>query len=215
MAHKTYIVGIGGLTQGYGTRHGMIKLDMKLQKLRSPLVSVEYYPWYAPFPDIAERIAMETEEWENVRIVAFCFSYGGGWGFLQLARELGKRDLNIETAVLCDAVYRSRWFIGKWLAFVDWPMIRVPDNVCRVIPFVQRMSRPRGHRIVAINEKTTTIEEPIILHASHVNCDDNRHFHAVAIDVAEKAILESAIEEVVTKQADADQGVQPQISLED
>lgn len=201
MAHKTYIICIGGFTQGIGDRSGLFRLWLKLLRLRGPNVSVDLWKWDTRWGDVAEQIFLASEDWENTRIVVAAFSYGGGWGFLRLARELGRRGLDIETAVLSDAVYRTKHWLFKWLAFVDWPVIKVPDNVRQVFWFFQRMDRPRGHKVVAVDEIATKIEPGVQLHASHVFCDDHASFHKLAISVAEKAVADSAIEEAVSKQA--------------
>lgn len=178
---------IGGLTQGTDRWNGCLRLWTKLLLFRSPTVSVEFWKWDTRFSDLAERIFLETEG-ESVRIIVFPFSFGGGWGLPVFARELGKRGLGIEVAVTCDAVYRSKLFIGEWLAFVDWPVIRIPKNVRRVIPFIQRISRPRGHRMVAMDTAATTIDWPTVLYADHTHLDDNKEWHKAAIAVAEAVV---------------------------
>lgn len=205
MADKTYIVVQGGLTQGIDHWSGSLNLWMKLLPLRSPVVSVEFFKWDSRFSDLAERIFLETGG-RNVRIVTLSFSYGGGWALPYFANECREREMRIETAVMCDAVWRSKWAIGKWMAFVDWPIIRIPDSVDRVIPFIQRISRPRGHRIVAMDSSVTTIDEPMILGMNHVHADDSWKYHEKAIEVAKAAVAKSAIERAVEKQAIAQEG---------
>lgn len=207
MIHKTYIICIGGFTQGIGRRTGIFRLWMKLLKLRSPHVSVELYEYNHPWNAVAEQIFLASEDWDNTRIVVAAYSFGGGFGFLQLARELAERGLEIDTGILSDAVYRSRFILGKWLAFVDWPVIRVPPNVKIVHWFYQRMNRPRGHRVVAVNEQSTKIDPPegTQLSAIHQFLDDSPVFHKLVISVAEKAVVDSVIEQAVTEKTVAQQ----------
>jgi hypothetical protein len=122
-------------------------------------------------------------------VVVFAFSYGGGWGLPRFAAELKKRNgIKIHVAVTSDAVYRSRWFLGKFLSLVDWPIIRIPSNVELVIQFIQRSSRPRGHRIIPVNNQATKVELPVVLDSDHVHCDDAEEYHERAIAVAEEMV---------------------------
>jgi pimeloyl-ACP methyl ester carboxylesterase len=107
----------------------------------------------------------------NPRISVVGFSWGAGWGVMQLAKQLERRGLSIHHACLIDPVYRHPYLLGQWRAFVPWIPIMVPRNVKRVTWWRQVMNWPRGHELVGLNEKTR-IEQPFYVPATHSNMDD-------------------------------------------
>jgi hypothetical protein len=124
-------------------------------------------------------------EASDIRVCAY--SYGAGYGFIQLARQLEKRGLSIESAVLSDPVRRFRWTPWRALWSLWEPHITVPANVREVWYGVQRMNRPHGHHLVAAETNKTIIHPFAELMVTHQYADDHPEFHKQAKAYAKKS----------------------------
>ncbi len=118
------------------------------------------------------------------RVFVYAYSWGAGFGFIQLARALERKGIPIECAVLSDPVYRSRLLSFRWLAFVPWCRLKIPANVREVVWVRQRMSLPRGHDLVAADPRATLIHPASVLSVPHTRIDDAPWFWSEALEVA-------------------------------
>lgn len=172
---------ISGFLQNEGRPTGMVRLWRWLgQEHSGPESCVELRSWNDNFRDLAEliwRVQPAAPEESGPTVMIYAYSWGAGWGAIELARQLRKRGIPVAAMVLSDPVYRSPWRSLAWLAMVSWSSIRVPANVRRVTWFRQRMNRPAGHRLVAADPAATEIAPPVLAHVTHQYMDDLRSFH--------------------------------------
>ena len=90
-----------------------------------------------------DPIGMADMIWRNSTpdpiIYDIDYSWGGGWGMPQLAKALRERGLWIDTAVMCDPVYRSPRLTMRWRSLINkgplTPKIVIPPNVRKIIWF--------------------------------------------------------------------------------
>lgn len=180
---------IGGYTQDYGELTGTHRLWMKIRNRLAPLGwQVQLHPWYERWSNVAEAVRISQNS-VPPQVAVYGYSYGGGWGFTQLARQLQARGLYVDVACLCDAVYRSPWFphVLSWRAMIGRPVIEVPTNVRRVRYLRQRTSRPFGHQLRALDEEFTVLEDAgIVQGVAHTGMDDSKQWQAVAMDVVKE-----------------------------
>ncbi len=109
------------------------------------------------------------------------YSWGGGYGM----PELCKRLTAPVTCVLCDPVYRSDTFWGRWLAFFDY-RIKVPSNVKVVKHFVQRSKWWQLDGDPLKGGSSLCKEE--VLDYTHTEMDDSDEYHQAAVMEAKKYI---------------------------
>lgn len=189
------VVPIMGFTQRAGTSPGLVRLWRRMLARAAPdTLVLPPSTWDRDMRDLADLIAAVAP---LARIGVAAYSWGAGWGFVQLAKALGKRGLTIQDAVLCDPVHRnplmpwravfapiSSWFLGA-------PRITVPPNVREVHWFRQRMDLPAGHDVVAAKfgapdlwragHDGTLVQDAIELRCGHSWADDHEDFHALAL----------------------------------
>ena len=189
--HRWHIV-ISGFTQSEGRYSGMTRLAQKLIG-SCPGTRVELRKWSDDWNDVAEWIHLCRTNGSLPDIVISGYSYGGFSATL-LAAELGRRGLAVRAMVLCDAVYRHRYFAGNWRSLVPWRKIRVPTNVEEV--YVLRQSNPRfsmrrtgpwiqpaGHDVEPVSSLTKMNPE-VVLTCDHEWADDALEFHELALKVS-------------------------------
>jgi pimeloyl-ACP methyl ester carboxylesterase len=176
----TWRVVIGGFLQDQGRPTGMVRLWQTLDaQLSRPGVRVELRNWNDNWRQIAELIWRVLPADGSVRVGIYAYSWGAGWGAMQLARRLSQRGVSVAHMVLSDPVYRSPWLPFRWLAFCPWRPIVVPRNVRKVIWYRQRRNRPAGHRLIAEDAGRTSIFPPDGHEADviHAYMDDLLAFH--------------------------------------
>lgn len=179
---------ISGFTQGLGQPNGAQLLWSMLRGAhQNGRAVVELFPWNADWSHVAEWIWRFRPLERPVQVFVYAYSWGGGWGFPRLARELGKRAIEIQTAVLSDAVYRHPLRSLAWLSLCRRPRIAVPPNVREVHWFFQRKNKPAGHQVVAADAKRTKIHDGRQAWATHHYMDDLPAWYQTAIEVAAAA----------------------------
>lgn len=119
------------------------------------------------------------------RIGYFGYSWGCGYGFVQLAKELQRRGLEIDHAVLCDPVFHG---LFKWRAMIPSTLfhkiyVAVPGNVNRVSRFFQRVDKPAGHDLKLLGPYTRIVKD-VELKVGHCDMDDHADFHRECFEVA-------------------------------
>lgn len=178
---------ISGFRQRAGRMSGLLRLWRTIgSRLASPTCRVELRRWDEDWADLADWIWLC---WQDAggsapSIRVYAYSWGAGWGFVRLARELQRRGLRVESAVLADPVYRHWYWLGQWRAFVPWRKIRVPANVVNVRWCYQRQNWPRGHRVVAEDKRATVVNCGVPVAADHEYVDDHDTFHTMALQAA-------------------------------
>jgi len=190
---------VSGFLQRRGQRHGLHDLfvPMHLAHAKGD-TSVQLMAWNDRWRDVADDIAncaMPSDP-ADVRVFVYAFSWGAGWGFVQLAKALRRHRISSECAVLADPIYRSRWLSLSWMSLCTMsmftPTITVPSNVCEVHWFAQNTCRPCGHDLVPEDRKQTKIHRPRVLpHTPHTLMDDAHEFHQLSLRIAASAATEA------------------------
>lgn len=182
---STWLVCISGYLQPEDKPTGMLRLWERLGAFRSPDIVVALRPWNSDWKQVAENI-FEVSAGSSVRVLIFAYSWGAGFGFVQLSRELGKRGIDVESAVLSDPVYRSRWFprLLAWLALTRFFSIPVPRNVREVAWLYQRENRPWGRQLRKASGARTVVGPGIRLERIHQYMDDAEPFHRICLKAA-------------------------------
>lgn len=181
---------ISGFTQHRGDPTGSQKLWLRLRSLLAGKAAqaVEFFCWNSNWNQVAEWIWRCQPEDRPAVVYIYAYSWGAGWGFVQLSRELRKRGIRVRRAVLCDPVYRSGLLGFCWLAIsrLVRPVITVPSNVDWLWYCYQNFDawpNPRGHRVVA-ESQDTVICNPRELVRTHHYMDDSAEWQDMAAGVA-------------------------------
>jgi len=183
----TWHLCISGFTQTEGTFHGIVPLWRELHAcLSSAEDVVSLRTWSSNWRDLAEHIFLvQQEQGERIRVAVYAYSWGGGYGLVRFAKELNKRGIPIEIAVLSDPVYCSPWYTFRWLAMTGFRKIVIPNNVRMVRWFYQRQNHPQSQGIVAQDPKRTLIVDGVEVDRTHQYMDDSGQFHQACHAAAE------------------------------
>ena len=187
---QRWIVVVGGFTQSRysgGLRKVWIGL---MARHPEPEVRVTSHPWNDDWRGLAGVMEQELRDCEQLYPVDIvCYSWGVGFGAMQLARELKALGVWVRVIVSCDGV--SRPWLARWRAFwsplfdrlIGEPTIRVPGNVAKVVYLRQQTNRPRGHLFWA--ENGTEFEDRGFLPKgfTHQDADDSREFFELAMEI--------------------------------
>lgn len=179
---KRWIVVISGFTQTRGADSGSLRLWERMRAFSGPDTVVQLKLWKDDMRDFARMIHHRSAP--NERILVCAYSWGAGHGFVSLARELRKLGRSVESAVLCDPVYRSALITFRWRAMTDWGRIVVPGNVGDVRWLRQAENRPRAHDVVAEPNAATWVHHPIVLPLRHGEMDRAAEYHDLAVSEA-------------------------------
>lgn len=193
---------ISGFTQHNGRANGLLDLAEKLIASghnAHARTRVYYRAWRGNWTHEAEHAALLAKHYEEpVRVNIYAYSWGAGWGAMQLARALLARGIFVQTMVLSDPVFRHPLPWRRWLTLfrrdsrfglLPAPVIRVPRNVGEVYSFHQLVDWPQGHRLLPDNG--ATMHPPRRLHRGHAAMDEAPEFHKCAIVAAEQLRAEA------------------------
>lgn len=172
---------IGGFRQSRDRLAGVDRVFAALAKFASPEVRVTPpMRWNEDWAAEAEFIARHRQPGGEPPVVClYAYSWGVGYGAVQLATRLEALDIPVECLVSCDGVYRHAYRAGNWRAFWPWSTIRLPENVRKVHAFCQRQGWLRGHRLRCGGQviEPTPIDRVQINgfadRASHYNLDES------------------------------------------
>lgn len=170
---------ISGFLQSQGKMSGILGLWLNtIRPQASQDVFTIYRPWDAKWDEVANLIFLTRQPEREVLVGIYAYSYGGGWGARRLSLELQKRGITVSTCILSDPVYRHPFFPLAWLALTPCPRIHLPQNVDRVIYFLQRNNKPSGH-LVTLERNKKKIEAPpmLVANISHQYMDEYYKFH--------------------------------------
>jgi len=183
---------ISGFTQTEKREHGVYRLAEQLMIDHSCGIfhRVWLRTWKDNWSDVAEHIWLLRERYRTnaFKVNIYGYSWGAGWGSVQLAKEMRRRGVSVNCLVLSDPVYRHPNLLFRWMALVgrDWwfaPRINIPQNVGEVHSFHQRQNRPQGHRLRCLSD--STIHHPAIeIVSEHEYMDDAKSWHQCCLDEA-------------------------------
>ena len=148
---------------------------------------VELQGWDASPTYTADYIHQLSPVMTRPKVAIFAYSWGVGYGFVKLAKELRAHGIDVEQAVLCDPVYHG---LFKWRALIPKKMfgivkITVPSNVKEVHWLRQNVNKPAGHNIVA-ESKSTIIHEAEWIDRPHTDMDNSSRFRELCMQAAER-----------------------------
>lgn len=101
------------------------------------------------------------------------YSWGGGYGL----REFAKHYDGKITAVLCDPVYYSKFWLTRWLAMTHDMTIKYPSNVTVLQQFAQKMDEPGNDKVKSQGK----IIRPTYISKPHSQIDDSETYHRYTI----------------------------------
>ncbi len=170
-----WIYVIPGFLQNRGDDNGMVSLWKSLHVMYSSYSTrVELAHWNSDWRAHAECINRMSDD-QRAKVVIVGYSWGG-YSATLLARELSKHGRKVQQMVLCDAVYRHRYWLGNWRAMCPLSKIKIPANVEEVTWFKQKQNYPRGHKLKPESD-TTKIHSPQELKKTHQKMDESYLFH--------------------------------------
>lgn len=181
---------ISGFTQKLEHPNGCQNLWNAIRRARRDCyeAATRLDPWNSDWAGIAELVWRFRPTDRPPAVFVYAYSWGGGWGFPQLAEQLADRGIEIEHAVLSDAVYKSPLRLLAPLSLTPWPEIRVPENVREVDWFYTRNGLPAGHKVVAANPKRTLINPGVLMPGvTHHYADDQPCWWLKSLEVASSA----------------------------
>lgn len=159
---------------------------------------VHHYRWNDDWNAKAEEIANLAKYYgEPAQTFIAAYSWGAGWGAMQMASQLYRRGLNVQKAVLSDPVYRHPWPFMRWLAMFGGsdhsrlhifapPVIRLPPNIVEAWVFRQNINKPAGHRVTPGDGQT--LHPAVELQRVHGEMDDAPEFHETAMQAARQLV---------------------------
>ena len=112
-------------------------------------------------------------------VIVIGYSWGAGYAAPRFCAQLAKHGVEVPQLLLCDPVYRPRW-LPAWLgafplafrALLPGAKVKIPGNVRRVAWVRQTQTLPKGHDLVA-EEERTVIEPALVLRQhSHTTIDN-------------------------------------------
>ena len=144
---------------------------------------VELAHWNSDWRAHAECVNRMSDD-HHAKIIIAGYSWGG-YSSTLLAQELAKHGRKVQQMVLCDAVYRHRYWLGNWRAMCPFSKIKIPANGGEVTWF-------KGHRLVAESD-TTKIHNPVELMYKHQKCDDSYLFHKEVFKACHRTLGKNSI----------------------
>ena len=152
---------------------------------------VELAHWNSDWRAHAEFVDRMCAD-QHASIVIAGYSWGG-YSSTLLARELGKHGRKVQRLVLCDAVYRHKYWLGNWRALCPFSRIKVPANVEEAIWFRQKQNFPRGHNLKPESD-TTVIRAPQELDFRHEKMDESYRYHRDVFRECQRVMGKGSIE---------------------
>lgn len=185
---------ISGFTQDARRCHGVLRLSERLHAAgyNNHVSRVSLRPWNADWDEVAENIWLVGQHHQaEIAVNIYAYSWGVGWGAVQLCRQLAKRGITVHCLVAADGVFRHPRLLLRWTSLIRRdltfaPVIRIPSNVHTVLPLHQTQNRPQGHRIVGDRDFSGVIYESREVQSTHQYMDDAREFHALSLDAARR-----------------------------
>lgn len=177
-----------GFRESADRRTGMERLWSLLRAHASPSCTVlSPWEWKDNMRSLAEFIVRNSNAKPRILVVAY--SWGGGYAFPRFARCCDQLGVIIETACLCDPVFRSRllppWLPMNPLSLLRGPRIVVPGSVETVYWVRQKLFPPCGHDLVPADPEATEVLQPKILNVPHTRIDDSPAWRELVLKRAE------------------------------
>lgn len=199
------LICISGFTQSPQRRSGSEKLRLKLQQFNCKNTHVSVENWNTDWQAYVSRIVrLGPRDVAHFDIRVFAYSWGVGYGFIQLANYLAMEGIRVKAAVLCDGVYHPNYafrllnWLGAFRALditsnlsrkiKGDPVITVPWNVDYVCWMRQVGDYVHGHKVVPTEGADTMMYQHSNLICSHAAADDHEDYHRLAVEVANREL---------------------------
>ncbi len=181
---EVWHIPIMGFRQSLSAPTGIERLWWKLRALKGEHTTIlTPLEWDQSMPDIAEFVWRWSVPEPTIHVYAY--SWGCGVGFINLSKALAKRGIKVSRACLCDPVFRSRvlptWLPANPMSLWSRPTIKIPANVQLVDWVYQRVDKPAGHNLVAVDEMATRINDGLEVQAGHSYIDESHAYHNLAL----------------------------------
>lgn len=176
------ILHIMGFTQTLNRYSGIHAAWAKTRKMVKPspdTMVMTPLQWKANWDHYAEFIRWSSHS--RTRIYVMAYSWGAGWGFMNLAKKLndGLMTRRITYAMLIDPVFRSpllpSWLPINPLSMTSFFNIDIERNVDEVKYYLQRQNRPQGR--ILRGSPATEIHNPTYLELNHEDMEDAEIIH--------------------------------------
>tara|TARA_R110000803_G_scaffold210718_2_gene283404 strand:- start:27608 stop:28213 length:606 start_codon:yes stop_codon:yes gene_type:complete len=140
MPIKRWIICISGFMQTRSTYGGIPALWHELHtNYTQPGVVVYPAPWASDWAHLAEWIERRSDPDQHPRIDVFAYSWGVGFGLVNLAKYLKRRGMHIDNAVTSDGVACvGPKYVRAVLAYCPEGRLDVGDNIRRVVSYRQK-----------------------------------------------------------------------------
>lgn len=204
---ENWIVCISGYLQRRGqTDQGVPSIAHELYARYGGRARVEFEPWNCDWAGIAEWIFRTSyNNGTRPRIMLVAYSWGVGYGAVQLLKQLRYRGLKVQAAIFSDGVFHlggancHRVGLSQVLAYLPWrwgwqrPIIRLPVGVIDGPThwFIQdnfeiddRNTWLRGHELQMANGNPLPGREAVE-GTTHRYMDEAPRFKARVMEVAE------------------------------
>jgi len=164
-------------SRGDGEQNGCVGIFKCLEAKYREVGRVELAAWNDDPEVCAEYVRSCSVEGELPEIGIIGYSWGCGYGAVQLARSLGHQGFRVDYMLLCDPVYHG---LAVWRAMLPRTLfhnvsVEVPANVNSVWWLRQKVDKPAGHEVTA-ESPMTLIHEPTILDVGHCEMDNSPEF---------------------------------------
>jgi hypothetical protein len=184
MRHIFFHICVSGFTQDRGYYHGILRLREALVDAGhadGKTGRVWYETWTANWGMVAADLSQVCITHGYIPVVTVSgYSYGG-YGAINVCKELALRGIDVQVLNLCDPVGRRWWWprplpaitsmLSRDMAFT----LPIPGNVLIVNEFFQKTNRPQGHRIKLTDGTKRGVY--VQLDRTHQRMDDAPEFH--------------------------------------
>lgn len=184
-----YVDVVMGFRQSVEMATGSERLWLRLREFSSRHVHVSLTNWDTNRRAQAEQIERVCDQ--DCVFIQAGYSWGVGNGCMGLAAELGKRGRSVTRLFSCDGVYHSGLMPWRaiWSPIFGEPVIKLPNNVLQCDYWIQKMDRPRGHKI--ISDITSRVVFRGELNRVHAYMDEAPEYHNEVIKCVQQFSLAS------------------------
>jgi hypothetical protein len=192
-----WLVPLMGFRESAARRTGMERLWAELRRYASPSCTVlSPWEWRDNMRSLAAFICRNSPG-TPPRLFVFAYSWGGGYAFPRLAAECDRLGVVIETACLCDPVYRSR-ILPPWLPLNPLSLLRgrrivVPASVQAVFWVRQHLFPPCGHEVVPADPEATEVVQPKVLNVPHTRIDESPAWRQMVLERADAFVARGGL----------------------
>lgn len=164
---------VPGFKQHFGSITLLWRLWRKLEAdLNETGQTVQVRLWNNDWKQEADFIRLNALYPPQLQVVLIGYSWGAGWGCIELAKHLEELKVFVDQMCLIDPVYRHPLLVLRWLAYFPSVPITIPANVGTVTHWRQTRSRLQGHKLHCKSRVTKVYEAAVYDNVEHRRMDD-------------------------------------------